>query len=850
MREIRRKTFREYLLILEISAMTLISVLLFVSIRLVLDQSNIAYLKLRLADADKVHLFLESQMLEARKKLEVFASIPENERSPSLQLIFADFSDIYLLDSELRIEQVFKSVEKTKVFKGFSFSGGRLGAHLKSPNRENIFSDIMRGKEDDAPSIYYTHQYRGGLYLVRMNLDYVRQLLVQFSRFSGTPFMFVSKDGFVMAGSNPELNIYSLDLKKWEREPSPHETLSAGNRNWIPMISTAGNTGAKVAVLIPAVFPEILKKSFMIFYASFTVILILLILLKNRMYHHFILQPLDRFGKTMENVGKGGFPLSDSDADKEDYRVHELITIYGRFQSMAQAISQREQRLRQNEEEAKKLAERAEAANHAKSLFLSNMSHELRTPLNSVLGYAQILSRQRETSPAVKDGLQIIAQSGNHLLTLINDVLDISKIEARKMVLYPVPIILKTFLDGIAGMMRMRAQEKGLRMVYQADAGLPAGIYADETRLRQVLLNLLGNAVKFTDQGGTVTFRVLMPQIPLGPPLKKGEGLNPPFFKGGQGGFSDGEKQTLLRFEVQDTGVGMTEENTARIFTPFEQVGDAGRQREGTGLGLAIGRQLVRMMGGDLHVASEYGRGSIFWFEAAFPVIAAPAHAAQVRSRSVAGYEGPRRKILIADDQPQNRMVLLKMLEPLGFEVALAENGQTAVELFRSWHPDLILMDLLMPVLNGFEAVKQIRQFPENSSLPIIAVSASAFDMDQTQSRKAGCNGFLPKPVDADRLLAFLEEYLHLEWIHEKHEDSPERPAQEESETELILPPREDLEKLSELALLGRLPEIQDYAAKLESDDARYGAFAGRLRELAAAFEDAQITEMLAKAMK
>jgi len=853
MKEIRRKTFREYLMLLEISALILISALLFVSIRLVLDQSNTAYLKLRLADADKVHLFLESQLLEARKKLEVFASIPENERSPSLQQLFADFSDIYLLDSQLRIERIYKSAQGSKVFKGFSFSGGKLGAYLKS-SASNIFSDIMRGKEDDAPSIYCTHRYRGGFYLVRMNLDYVRGLMVQFSRFSGTPLLFVSKDGFVMAASNPELNIYSLDLKKWERAPSPHETLSAGNSNWIPMISGAGNTGAKVAALIPAVFPEKLKKSFMIFYVSFTGILILLIFLKNRMYHHFILQPLDRFGKTMENVGKGGFSLSDTD---KDYRVHELITIYDRFRSMAEAILQREQRLKQSEEEAKKLAEKAEAANHAKSLFLSNMSHELRTPLNSVLGYAQILSRQGSPSPAVKDGLQIIAQSGNHLLTLINDILDISKIEAGKMVLHPVPIILKVFLEGIAGMMRMRAQEKGLRLICHTDAGLPAGIDADETRLRQVLLNLLGNAVKFTDRGGTVTFRVSVPQscsdnISLS---LEGEGTGPltlPSPRRGEGVKSSLslEKEIRLRFEIQDTGVGITEESMAKIFTPFEQVGDAGRQREGTGLGLAIGRQLVRLMGSDLHVSSEYGSGSTFWFEAVFPVIAAPAQSAQIRSRPIAGYEGVRRKILVADDQPTNRLVLLKMLEPLGFEVALAENGKIAVELANSWKPDLILMDLLMPVMNGFDAVKQIRQFQETGSVPMIAVSASAFDMDQTQSRKAGCNGFLPKPVDADKLLAFLKEYLHLKWIYDKPEDSPETPEQPESAAELVLPPREDLEKLSELAMLGRLPDIADYATKLESDDARYAAFAVRLRELAFAFEDAQITELLTQAIE
>ncbi len=353
MKKIRRKTFREYLLLLEISALTAISAVLFASLWVILDKSNNTYLNLRLADADKVHLFLENQLVEARKKLEIFASVPEKERSSSFQDIFTDFSDIYILDSELRIEHIYKSVRKSKVFKGFSLSGGKLGEYLKSPFSEKSFSYIIRGNEDDSPSIYYTNNYMGNIYLVRMNLDYVRYMLMQFSKFSGTPFMFVSKNGFVMLSSNPELNIYSLDLKKWEGKPSPDKTLTAGEKRWIPIISAAGNTEAKVAILIPAVFPEILKKSFIIFYISFISILILMISLKNEMYNHFILQPLDRFSKTMERVRQGSFSLSDT---YEDYRIHELITIYERFRSMAHAISQREESLKQSKELADRLS--------------------------------------------------------------------------------------------------------------------------------------------------------------------------------------------------------------------------------------------------------------------------------------------------------------------------------------------------------------------------------------------------------------------------------------------------------------------------------------------------------------
>jgi signal transduction histidine kinase/CheY-like chemotaxis protein len=755
MKEIRRKTFREYLLLLEFSVLAVISALLFVSIWLVLEQSNTAYLKLRLADADKVHLFLESQLVEARKKIEVFASIPENERSPYLQNLFADFSDIYLLDSELCIERIYKSAQGSKVFKGFSFSGGRLGAYLKSPFRENIFSDIMRGKEDDAPSIYCTHQYRSSFYLVRMNLDYIRQLLVQFSRFSGTPFMFVSKDGFVMASSDPELNIYSLDLKKWERALSPHKTLFAGNRRWIPMISVAGNTGAKVVILIPAVFPEILKKSFMIFYASFTGILILLIFLKNRMYHHFILQPLDRFGKTIENVGKGGFSLSDSDAEKEDYRVYELITIYERFQAMAQAISQREQSLRQSEELAKRLAEKAEAANQAKSEFLANMSHELRTPLNSILGFTRILSRSPH-SDKEEEYFGIIQRSGEHLLTLINQVLDLSKIEAGQVTLNEKDFDLHRLLDDLKDMFSLRAGDKGLQVVFEYTADVPRVIRGDEVKLRQVLINLLNNAVKFTEKG-SITLRAGTTGQAAGLPL--------------------------LTFEVEDTGPGITANELDTIFEAFVQT-ETGRQAlEGTGLGLPISREFVKLMGGDISVRSEVGKGSVFGFH----IRATLSDASEIRderkitSRVIGLKPGqPRFRLLIADDNDDNRRLFASLLKPLGFELREAVNGQEAVEVWQTWRPDMIFMDRRMPVKDGYAATQAIRSMPQGQETKIILVSASSFEDERAVTRSQGCNDFLRKPFREDDLSEMIHKHLDVRFVYEESGEKTEHNQNED----------------------------------------------------------------------
>ena len=220
MKRIWRNTFRTYLLFSEIAALLLISMILFASLWLVFQQSNAAYLELRRADAEKVHLFLESQLLAARKKIELFAAFLDLERSASVGALFDDFSDIYLLNDDLRVARMYKTVPGSKIFEGFSFSGGKLGAYLTAPAREQMFSDIMRGYEDDAPGIYYAHRHQNRRYLARMNLAAVRQFLAQFARFSSTPLMFVSKDGFVMASSHPELNIYTVDLKKFAETPS------------------------------------------------------------------------------------------------------------------------------------------------------------------------------------------------------------------------------------------------------------------------------------------------------------------------------------------------------------------------------------------------------------------------------------------------------------------------------------------------------------------------------------------------------------------------------------------------------------------------------------------------------
>ncbi len=478
--------------------------------------------------------------------------------------------------------------------------------------------------------------------------------------------------------------------------------------------------------------------------------------------------------------------------------------------------------------------EKAEAANRAKSTFLANMSHELRTPLNGILGYAQILRRGRSLTAAQTDGLNVIYKSGHHLLTLINDILDLAKVEAGKVELYPAPVGLPGFLDGVTGIMRMAAQQKDIEFVSDTPDDLPAVIEADEKRLRQVLLNLLGNAVKFTDEG-SVTLRI----------ANRGSDKN----------------RVSLRFEIQDTGVGMTPDELTKIFRPFEQAGDEKRRAEGTGLGLAITRQLVNLMGGEIQAESEPGRGSVFWFEIAMPVLKEAVTGRHTPdARQVVAYEGERRKVLIADDIEENCLVLRDLLEPLGFDITLAADGKECVEQAKAIRPDLILMDLMMPVMNGFDAVRAIRKIPEIRDVPVIAVSASVFEMDREKSRVTGCQEFLSKPVEPDRLLAMMKKYMVLEWIYEEAENIPgitQSPDASEGSLslskgkgEIIPPPSDELETLYELTMFGDLDRVREEVRQLEDMDTRYAPFVHKVCGYARELEDEPILELLERFME
>jgi PAS domain S-box-containing protein len=458
---------------------------------------------------------------------------------------------------------------------------------------------------------------------------------------------------------------------------------------------------------------------------------------------------------------------------------------------------------------AREARDAAEAANRAKDQFLANISHELRTPLNGILGYAQILRRDATSSGRAMAGLNVIQQSGEHLLTLINDILDFSRIAAGKLELNVTDVALARFLSVIDEIVRVRAEQKRLFLTFSPASNLPGVIRIDERRLRQVLLNLLANAIKFTDEG-EVSLRVAA-------------------VSGGR-----------LRFEVRDTGVGVSSDRLDMIFQPFEQAGELTRRSGGAGLGLAISRQLIRMMDSEIHVASTVGSGSLFWFEIDAPTSdAGIAHTSL--PRNVTGYEGSPRRVLVVDDVAENRTLIVDTLERIGFEVIESADGLDGLAQAHRHVPDLILMDTLLPGVRGIEVLMRLRQAPRTLHIPVIAVSADVSDRNASLNMAAGANMFLAKPLDLERLLVEIAALLGLRWTHQ----SPPLTSAHKSHVDFIVPSIVEVEELHRLALRGSMRDITQYADHLEGIDIAYQAFSGELRRLAENFESQALLRLI-----
>lgn len=496
--------------------------------------------------------------------------------------------------------------------------------------------------------------------------------------------------------------------------------------------------------------------------------------------------------------------------------------------SLAQKVEERTAELSSMNERLEQAKETAESANRAKSKFLANMSHELRTPLNAILGYAQIIKNTSDLNERQNNGLEIIKNSGTHLLDLINEILDLSKIEAGRMELNLTTVHLPDFLKQIAEMIQVRAKQKGIAFIYDHDQNLPTAVRVDEKRLRQILINLLGNSVKFTEHG-SVTFRV------KGLTIEKSEYQNTQS--------SINNDQATIHFEVEDTGIGIAQEQLEEIFLPFQQVGEKRHSVEGTGLGLTISMKLIRLMKSKLVVDSTLGQGTVFQFDLLLEEISNFTPPIKRQQRKILGYVGERRTVLVVDDRKENRLVLRDMLSPLEFNIIEAQNGQECIGQMLQHQPDATLLDLRMPVMNGIEAVSYIRKDSNFRDNVIIAVSASAYTDAQHRSLEAGCNDFLVKPIQLEDLLDLLQKYLALEWIYDEQETSTlPKDSEVAPSSSLLTLSKEDKDALLKFASTGRVKPLLEY---LDTFEPEYQPATEEIRQLAKRFQLKAIVEKL-----
>ena len=523
-----------------------------------------------------------------------------------------------------------------------------------------------------------------------------------------------------------------------------------------------------------------------------------------------IVGPVHRLTQVAGRIAAG-----DLKAQARPESPDEIGMLATSFNTMTARLAETIAHLEQVNAEAQRAKHAAETANRAKSSFLANMSHELRTPLNAVLGYAQILRRGGRLSPRDAEGVDTIQRSGEHLLLLIDDMLDLARIEAGKVELYVDDMDIGALLRTVTDIAGIEARRKGLRFEHEMLGDVPPRVRADEKRLRQVLLNLLNNAVKFTQQG-RIDLRLAVLETQAA--------------------------SVRLRFEVQDTGVGIRPEHLEMIFRPFEQAADVQRRFGGTGLGLAISRQLVTLMGSDIHVESRVGAGSRFWFELALPLAARLPLRTAPTVDGIVGYEGPRRRVLVADDIAVNRAPIVQFLGAIGFEMSQAEDGAAALRQVQAVMPHVVLMDSVMPVMDGAEATRRLRGDERFRSLPVIVISANASAADREESLAAGADAFLPKPIDFGRLLSELARLLGIAWLREP---TPPAAAPAPVPGPLLAPPAEEMQTLLRLAHAGNMRAVKSHADRLAALDGRHAPLAARLHKLADGFESTAIVQLL-----
>ena len=449
--------------------------------------------------------------------------------------------------------------------------------------------------------------------------------------------------------------------------------------------------------------------------------------------------------------------------------------------ALNESLEQQRNRLLQELERQEKLVTSANAANKAKSQFLANMSHELRTPLNAILGFTQLMARDNKTTDGQKETLDIINRSGEHLLALINDVLEFAKIESGQIAVNSSDFSLRYLLDSLYNMLNQQAKSKGIHLEFHRDPIMPQWIYGDESKIRQILINLLGNAIKFTRMGKVTLTIDLIDAVNRRSEQDEETPRSRPFASDSHAPPHTAPPPTTqphLRFRVTDTGPGLTADEVKTVFQKFVQAGVGKASKQGTGLGLAISYKFVQLMGGDLKVESTLGKGATFEFSIPLTVSERQGSPGSHSSHRVTGIvaDQPVYRILAVEDVWASRQLLIKLMEPFGWEIREATNGEDAIALWEQWHPHLIWMDMRMPVMDGYHATRIIRQKEQETGAAlktiILALTASAFEEERQNVLAAGCDDFIRKPFQEQEIFNKLAQYLGVRFCYEG-EDSP-----------------------------------------------------------------------------